>query len=377
MDAPVDDGSTQNAPMTNATRSGGGEIGAERLLHLADRYAASDVHLKVGRPPMLRIAGELVAPENWAPLDAEDLTRLYREVTSAEQRERFAAATDLDFSCSLDGARLRVNAAVQRGSITMVWHRIPTVVPTLDDLRLPSVCKELVMRPRGLVLVTGPSGSGKSTTLAAMLEYLNERKAVRIVTCEDPIEYVLEDERALITQREMGADTPSPAAALRAALRQDPDVIMVSELGDVETIEAALTAAETGHLVLAGLHTTGAVQTIDRLIDVFPPHLKQQARVVLAGVLEGILSQVLLPTAAGNGRVAAVEVLLATPAIRSLIQEGKTSQIVGVMETSQRLGMRSMDQALVDLYRRANVTVEAISAATANPERLQSLIQGR
>lgn len=375
MDAPMDDGSTQNTPLDDTPTIAG--IDAATLLQMAERHAASDLHLKVGRPPMFRIGGELVAPDGQAPLDAGDLALLYREVTSAEQRERFAAVPDLDFSCTLDGARLRVNAAVQRGTITMVWHRIPQAVPSLDDLRLPSVCKELVMRPRGLVLVTGPSGSGKSTTLAAMIEYLNERKAVRVVTCEDPIEYVLEDKRAVITQRELGADTPTPASALRAALRQDPDVIMVGELRDVEAIEAALTAAETGHLVLAALHTTGAVQTIDRLIDVFPPHQQQQARVVLSSVLEGILSQVLVPTEGGNGRVAAVEVLVANPTIRSLIREGKTPQITGVMETSQRVGMRSMEQALVDLYRRANVTLESLVAASGNPERLQGLAQGR
>lgn len=233
------------------------------------------------------------------------------------------------------------------------------------------------MRPRGLILVTGPAGSGRSTTLASMVEYLNERRAVRIVTCEDPIEYVFADKRAFITQRELGRDTPSYAEAVRAALRQDPDVILVGALADVDTIEAALVAAETGHLVLSSLHTTGAAATLDRLVDVFPEHKQQQIRVELANVLEGILSQALLPTAAGQGRVAAVEVLLGTAPVRNLIREGKTQQVPGLIETSQRLGMRSMDQALLDLYRRGTVTFEEILSRSANPERLQALSQGR
>jgi len=378
----MDDGSTHNSPPNDAPpigrESADRPLDAAALLDLVEQYGASDLHLKVGRPPVLRVAGELLAQNGWQPLDAADLSRLFCEVSDESQRARFEAQPELDLSCTIDGgSRLRVSASRQRGAIAMTWRRIPSTVPSLDDLRLPSVCKELIMRPRGLVLVTGPAGSGKSTTLAAMIEHLNERKAARIVTCEDPIEYLLEDKRALITQREVGVDTPSAAGAVRAALRQDPDVIVVSELRDMDTIDAALTAAETGHLVLSTLHTAGAAQTIDRLVDVFPPHLQQQTRTILADVLEGILSQALIPTADGQGRVAAVEVLLASTAVRNLIREGKTLQIPGVMETNQRQGMRSMDQALVDLYRRANVTAEAISTVTSNPERLQNLVQGR
>ncbi len=361
-----------SAPPTN------GRVQIGDLMQRAAELDASDLHLKAGRPPALRVWGELRCLDDFPPLSAEDLEAIFYQVTNEEQRARFAATSTLDVSCAPDGAApFRVNVARQRGTLTLAIRRLLAAIPALDDLRLPSVCKELVMRPRGLILVTGPAGSGRSTTLASMAEYLNERRAVRIVTCEDPIEYVFADKRAFITQRELGRDTPSYADAVRAALRQDPDVILVGALADVDTIEAALVAAETGHLVLSSLHTTSAAATLDRLVDVFPEHKQQQIRVELANVLEGILSQALLPTAAGQGRVAAVEVLLGTAPVRNLIREGKTQQVPGLIETSQRLGMRSMDQALLDLYRRGTVTFEEILSRSANPERLQALSQGR
>ena len=348
------------------------------LMQQATELDASDLHLKVGRPPVVRVWGELQVLEDCPPLSSEDLESLYNEVTSAEQRAQFDKTLEMDACCARDGAvRFRVHLARQRGSLSMSIRRLSATVPALDDLRLPSICKELIMRPHGLILVTGPAGSGRSTTLASMVEYLNERRAVRIITCEDPIEYVYQDKRAFITQRELGTDTASSATAVRAALRQDPDVILISCLRDTDTIEAALTAAETGCLVLSSLHTTGAVLTLDRLVDIFPPHKQQQIRAGLANVLEGILSQMLLPTASGQGRVAAVEVLLGNQAVRNLIREGKTQQIPGVIETAQRLGMRSMDQALIDLYRRGGATLEAIMARTTSPERLQAMAQGR
>jgi twitching motility protein PilT len=365
-------------PTSPSAPPANGRVQIGDLMQRAAELDASDLHLKVGRPPALRVWGELHCLDDLPPLSAEDLEAILFQVTNEEQRARFAATSVLDVSCAPDGAApFRVNVARQRGTLTLAIRRLLAAIPPLDDLRLPSVCKELVMRPRGLLLVTGPAGSGRSTTLASMVEYLNERRAVRIVTCEDPIEYVFADKRAFITQRELGRDTPSYADAVRAALRQDPDVILVGALADVDTIEAALVAAETGHLVLSSLHTTGAAATLDRLVDVFPEHKQQQIRVELANVLEGILSQALLPTAAGQGRVAAVEVLLGTAPVRNLIREGKTQQIPGLIETSQRLGMRSMDQALLDLYRRGTVTFEEILSRSANPERLQALSQGR
>ncbi|TEU10630.1 MAG: PilT/PilU family type 4a pilus ATPase, partial [Anaerolineales bacterium] len=244
----------------------------DELLRLTARMEASDIHLKVGRPPVLRIHGELVQATQYDPLDADDLERFYRQVTDAEQRGRFEREMELDLAYELPGlARFRANVGRQRHTITMVMRRLGVVIPTIDDLGLPPICKELIMRPRGLILVTGPAGSGKTTTLAAMIEHLNQRVPRRIVTCEDPIEYVFEDKRCFITQRELGGDTLSFASALKHALRQDPDVILVGEMRDLETISLALTAAETGHLVLSTLHTAGAALTVVRIIDVFPP----------------------------------------------------------------------------------------------------------
>jgi len=365
---------TSILPAGRATPSS--QVHIDELLRLTARMAASDIHLKAGSPPVLRIRGELVPQTQYAPCSADDMQRLYEQVTNPVQRERFEREPELDLSYELEStARYRVNIARQRGTITIVARRLSVVIPNIDDLRLPSVCKELVMKPRGLVLVTGPTGSGKSTTLASMIDYLNERSSRRIITCEDPIEYVFTDKRCFVTQRELGEDTPTFASALKHALRQDPDVILVGEMRDTETIAAALTAAETGHLVLSTLHTNSAALTVDRIIDVFPPHQQQQVRIVLSNILEGVLSQTLLPTVDGQGRVAAVEVLTASPGIRNLIREAKTHQIPGIIETSQRLGMKTLDQALIELYRNGLVALDEVLARAANPDHMRSLLQ--
>jgi twitching motility protein PilT len=354
------------------------EVHIDELLNRMTRLKASDIHLKVGRPPVLRIHGELRPQNVYDPLRPEDMERLYLQVTHEEQRARFEEELELDLPYEVAGvARFRVNVAWQRGSISMVMRRLSLEIPSIDELRLPSVCKEMVMKPRGLILVTGPTGSGKSTTLAAMIDYLNARDARRIITCEDPIEYIFEDRRSLVTQRELGRDTPSFSSALKHALRQDPDVILVGEMRDLETITTALTAAETGHLVLSTLHTAGAALTVDRIIDVFPPHQQQQVRAQLGSILEGVLSQTLVPTTDGQGRVAAIEVMIATPAVRNLIREGKTHQLPGVIETSQRYGMKTLDQALLEIFQRGNVAMDEVLAKSSNPEHLRSLLRPR
>ncbi len=348
------------------------------LLTLTEEQNASDLHIKVGSSPVLRVCGQLVPQTQIAPLREADMTRLYRQVTVEEQRIRFEREKEIDLSYALDQvARFRINIGFQRGTLTMVVHRIPLQIPALDDLRLPSVCKELIMKQRGLILVTGPTGCGKSTTLASMVDYLNERRGVRIVTCEDPVEYVFEDKRALITQREVGRDTLSLEEAIAHALRQDPDLLLVSDLCDTETIQAALQAAENGHLVLCAYNTPDAASTIERIVGTFPASRQHQVRTILANVLLGILSQVLLPTRSDQGQIAAVEVLLATQTVRNLISEGKTQQLRGVIETSQRTGMRTLSQALLDLYRRGAVSLESVLAQASDPERFRAQAQAR
>jgi twitching motility protein PilT len=353
------------------------DVPMDELLRLTSAQGASDIHLKAGSPPVLRIHGILEPQTAYEALSAEDIVRLYQEVTSEGQRARFEENLELDLSYGLSGiGRFRINVARQRSTLTIVMRLLRFDIPSLDQLNLPAVCKELVMKPRGLILVTGPTGSGKSTTLAAMINYLNERESRRMITIEDPIEYLFRDKRCFITQREVGGDTPSFASALKHALRQDPDVILVGEMRDLETIAAAITASETGHLVLSTLHTASAALTVDRIVDVFPPFQQQQVRVQLASILEGVLSQNLLPVIGGKGRVAAVEVMTASPAIRSMIRDGKSHQIPGVIETSQRLGMQTLDQALLALYREGKVELEEIMARAANPEYLRGRLSG-
>jgi twitching motility protein PilT len=350
--------------------------GIEDLLWRTVRMGASDLHLKVDSPPALRIDGELNTQLDLQPLTADDVQAMLKQLTNHRQWEEFSYNLELDFSYTLpDVARFRINAGKQRGTITVVCRRLSLTIPAMDDLGLPEVCKDLVMKPRGLILVTGPTGHGKSTTLASMIQYLNERQPARVITIEDPIEYVFEDQRCLITQRELGVDTHSFASALKHALRQDPDVILVGEMRDLETISTALTAAETGHLVLSTLHTVSAPLTIDRIIDVFPPHQQQQVRIQLAGIIEGVISQTLLPRADGQGRILASEVMIGTAAIRNMIRESKTHQLYGVMETGSRVGMQTLDGALVQLFKEGKITLDDALSKAGNPGHLRQLIE--
>jgi len=352
----------------------------EDLLRIMVERDASDLHLKAGSPPVLRIDGRLVPYTYGDPLGLtpEDMKEAFEQVTTEEQREEFARELELDFAYSISGlARFRVNAALQRGTITLAFRRVYWRIPTIEELGLPEVCKVLALKPDGLILVTGPTGCGKSTTLAAMIDYLNERERRRVVTIEDPIEYLFRDKKCFITQRELGADTKSFATALKHALRQDPDVILVGEMRDLETIATALTAAETGHLVLSTLHTPSAPQAIDRIIDVFPPHQQGQIRIQLSTTLQGVLYQALIPKADGQGRVVAVEVMIATPAIRNLIREAKTYQIPNVIQTGAEYGMQTLNQALRDLYQKGLITLEDAFARSNNPKELRELIGDR
>jgi twitching motility protein PilT len=348
-------------------------VDIDELLRTMVERNASDLHLKVAVPPILRIDGSLQPLERPA-VTVPDMEAVLQQVLDEEQRETLRRELELDLAYSLPGvARFRVNVFYQRGTLGMAFRLVPLQIASIEDLGLPAACRELALRPRGLVLVTGPTGSGKSTTLAAMLDYLNERECRHIVTIEDPIEFLHKDKRCIIAQREVGGDTRSFTAALKHVLRQDPDVILVGEMRDLETIAMAVTAAETGHLVLATLHTTSAPQTIDRVIDVFPPYQQQQIRLQLSLVLEGILCQSLLPKI-GGGRVAAVEVLLATPAVRNLIREAKTYQVPTIMQISSQLGMQTLDQALASLVRRGLVAAEEALMRAANPEDLRKLL---
>ncbi len=327
----------------------------DELLYKCIESEASDLHITVGLPPMLRIYGELT-PIGEEKLDAKDTLKIVKGITTEEQYNKFEEIGELDFSYSLEGVgRFRVNAYHQRGSCALALRSVGLKIPTLDDLNMPPVLKSLCVKQRGLVLVTGPTGSGKSTTLAAMINEINNTQKRHIITLEDPIEYMHRHKKSIVNQREVGDDTQSFSNALRAALREDPDVILVGEMRDLETISIAITAAETGHLVFSTLHTIGASKTIDRVIDVFPPSQQQQIRVQLAAVMEGVISQHLLQLSGGHGRTAALEIMTSTPAIRNIIREGKTHQIDSIVQTSGKMGMVTMDMSLADLYRRGIV----------------------
>ncbi len=352
-------------------------IDVEKLLRTVIERGASDLHLKAGRPPLLRINGQLTEQSGWPVLDPPALQQVLDALTSQEQRATLSRDLELDLAYELPRvARFRVNVACQRRSLYLTLRHIRGQVPTLADLGLPDVCVRLAKLSRGLVLVTGPTGSGKSTTLAAMIEHINSTLSRRVVTIEDPIEYLFEDKQCVITQREVGSDARSFASALKYALRQDPDVIMVGEMRDLETIAATLTAAETGHLVLATLHTPSAPEAIDRIVDVFPPHQQAQVRVQLAMTLAGVLSQRLVLRADGSGRVAACEVMIGTPAVRNLIREAKTPQMVNVIQTGREHGMQALEQALRDLYRSQTITLEEALIHAGDPEGLKRLLAG-
>lgn len=335
---------------------------------------ASDLHISVGLPPMIRIKGKL-EPLDYPRISSNDSRDLIYSVLTQDQRQRLETDWELDFSYSLPGdARFRVNAYFQRNSLGAAFRLIPIGIRNIDQLGLPVVLHELASKPRGFVLVTGPTGCGKSTTLAAMIDEINRTRSEHIVTIEDPIEFLHRHQSCVVNQREVGTDTKSFSRALKSVLRQDPDIILVGELRDLETIQTALTAAETGHLVFATLHTQDAPQTIDRLIDVFPPHQQDQIRVQIASAIQGVVSQQLLPTRDGRGRCVACEVLVPTPAVRNLIREGKTHQIYTVMQTGTKHGMQTMDGSLADLVRRRLITKEVAERQSSNPEDLNRLL---
>ena len=327
------------------------------LLILAKERDASDLHLTVGRPPMLRLRGELKTVDGFPPLTKESLHEMIYEILADNQKARFEEQWDLDFSVEVQQlGRFRVNVFRQRRGEGAVFRVIPSKIAPLESLGLPAILKDLALRDRGLLLVTGPTGSGKSTTLAAMVDVINERRTAHIITLEDPIEFVHEHKHCVVNQREIGQNAKSFSGGLRAALREDPDVILVGEMRDLETISMALTAAETGHLVLATLHTSSAAQTVNRVIDVFSSDQQAQIRVQLAESLVGVVAQLLLPTADNLGRVPAVEVLVATPAVRNLIRESKIHQIPSAIQTGSKDGMQSLDQHLRELVKRGKIS---------------------
>ncbi len=349
----------------------------ESLLRGVLEKQASDLHLKAKHPPVLRIHGQLIPQPDWPTPDEPAMEELLAQLTDPAQQEAFARDHELDFAYELgEGARFRVNAAHQQGGIYLTVRAIRQEVPTMDELGLPAVCARLAALPTGLVLVTGPTGSGKSTTLAAMIEHVNRTSARRIITIEDPIEYLFRDRGSVITQREVGSDTHSFASALKYALRQDPDVIMVGEMRGLETISATLTAAETGHLVLATLHTPSAPEAVDRIVDVFPAHQQAQVRTQLAMTLAGVIAQRLVLRADGMGRIAACEVMTGTPAVRNLIREGKTPQMVSAMQAGREHGMQTLELALRDVYRAGQVTLEEAQAHVSDVESFKRLLRG-
>jgi len=349
--------------------------GFREVLELVVSQGATDLHVKVPSPPVLRIDSALVVQEEWPPFTAKDIEEIFEEITTEEQREVFNKEQELDFAYSVPGlARFRVNVLQQRGTMSLALRRVPSRVPSIDELGLPQVCKALILKPRGLVLVTGSAGSGKSTTLAAMINHLNENETRSVLTIEDPIEYLFQDKKCLIRQRDLRDDTKSFSTALTHALRHDPDVIVIGEMRDLETISTAITAAETGHLVLATLHTVDAAQSIDRIIDVFPPAQQRQMRLQLAQVIEAVLSQTLLPRI-GGGRVAAFEVLLANNVIRRLIREEGIHEIASSLEMGRLEGMRTLDQALADLVKSGVVSREEAMSKTSSPVKLTKLLR--
>jgi twitching motility protein PilT len=346
-----------------------------RLLSAMLREGASDLHLTRDAPPVLRVDGELVQTD-MAPLTAEQTEQLCLSVVTDAQRERFMRERELDFSIDAKGlSRFRANLYWQRGAIGGAFRVISYSVPGLADLGLPPILSELARRPRGLILVTGPTGSGKSTTLASMIDQINVERPVHILTVEDPIEYLHPNKRALVNQREVGTDTPSFGSALKYVLREDPDIVLIGELRDLETIEAAMNVAETGHLVFATLHTNSAVQTINRITDVFPSHQRAFVRNQLSFVLEGVCSQILLPRGDGPGRVAACEVLVPNTAVRNLIREDKNHQIYSQMQIGQgQTGMQTLNQALFDLHASGMITLETALSRSSEPSELKSMI---
>ncbi len=346
------------------------------LLKMMIERNASDLHITTGSPPRLRIDGKLINIDHHPLTPPETKTLCYSILTDA-QKHRFEENNELDLSFGVKGlSRFRANIFMQRGAVAGAFRTIPYEIRSFKELGLPDIVNELVKKPRGLILVTGPTGSGKSTTLAAMVDKINSERCEHIITIEDPIEYLHPHKKCLVNQREINADTASFKSALRYVLRQDPDVVLIGEMRDLETIEAALTVSETGHLTLATLHTNSAVQTINRIIDVFPPHQQEQIRVQLSFVLEGIFAQQLIPKKSGEGRVLAVELLVPNPAIRNLIREDKIHQIYSMMQTGQaKYGMQTMNQSLFNLYSKGLITYEDAVGRSPIPDEIIAMIQ--
>jgi twitching motility protein PilT len=348
----------------------------DTLLEQMVAHNASDLHITVGSPPALRLRGELHRLDQFPRLTADDTRQLLYRILSTEQQKQLELKRQIDLSYSIPAlARFRVNIYSQRESLAGAFRLIPTELKTLEELGVPHSLYGLCHRPRGLVLVTGPTGSGKSTTLAALIDEINRTRADHIITIEDPIEFLHKHKRCIVNQRELGPDALSFAEALRGALRQDPDVILLGEMRDLETIGTALTAAETGHLVFATLHTQDAASTVDRLIDVFPAEQQGQIRAQIAGTLQGVVTQTLLPTADGQGRVPAVEILFPDDAVRNLIRQHKIEQIYSVMQTGTARGMMTLEQALADLVARGVVSEDVAVTRSSRPEQLTGLIR--
>jgi twitching motility protein PilT len=336
---------------------------------------ASDLHVKAPTGPVYRVDGALCRDgcDNVTP---EDVEKAFLEITKKYQRDEFEHNNELDFSYALPGiARYRVNVQRQRGSLAMAFRLIPYQIPTVEELELPAILKDLIMKPRGLIVVAGPTGSGKSTTLASLIQYLNNKSSCSVTTIEDPIEYLHNDVNCVILQRELGADTKSFPEALRRALRHDPDVIVVGEMRDLETVSTAMAAAETGHLVLGTLHTIDAPQTVDRLVDMFPHEQHHQVRAQFSQILEAVVCQSLIPRKSGKGRIAAFEIMLGNTAIRNLIREGKTYELHSIMQMNKNSGMQILDNALADLVTRGIVTEEEAMLKSSHRDRLKKLIE--
>ncbi|MBI4822725.1 MAG: type IV pilus twitching motility protein PilT [Nitrospirae bacterium] len=349
------------------------------LLKTALSHGASDLHMKVGSPPIMRVNGELVPLPSGNRLSNEDTVKLSLSLMNPGQRENFKKKNDIDFAYSVPGlGRFRCNAFVQRGTVGITMRTIPMKIPTIEELHLPTILNKIALQQRGLILVTGTTGSGKSTTLAAMIDLINMSKTVNIVTIEDPIEYLHRDKRGLINQREVGVDTESFAKALRAALRQDPDVILVGEMRDFETIQTAMSAAETGHLVLSTLHTLNASETVNRIISFFPPYQHKQVRLQLAAILQGIISLRLVPRADGQGRVPAVEILIATATIKDCIEDADKTKLIpdAIMQGKVHYGMQTFDQSLFDLYQAGLIAYEEALRWATNPDDFKLKVKG-
>jgi len=370
---PLDELYEELAPETDAKPIASAHL--DDLLRDACEKGSSDLHLTVGLPPVVRVDGYL-QHLNYAPLAPNDAQRLVYDILTTDQVKGFEKTRELDFSYGVAGiGRFRVNVYRQRGSVGAALRAIPDRIPSFEQLGLPPVLSELTRKHSGLILVTGPTGSGKSTTIACMIDSINSEQSVHIMTIEDPIEHLHRHKRAMINQRELNTDTNSYGNALRAVLREDPDVILIGEMRDLETIATALTLAETGHMVFGTLHTRNAPQTIDRVIDVFPPHQQDQIKVQLSNTLEAVVAQQLCPRL-GGGRVAAVEIMIATSAVRNLIREGKTNQIYTALETGAQFGMQTMDKVLADLYRTGKISNEEAIARAIDRENYKRFLQG-